>query len=225
MEGMRQALGTEKLKDTYRSIAGRYDWQHAILTARSDQRGRRTLVDKAVKEGDRVLDCGSGTGTTGIMAARKVGPTGNVTLFDLSEHMLAVARQKIAAENLGQRVAFQTGDMVHLPFDDGSFDVVLSTYSLCPVYDPARGALELYRVTKPGGKVAVAHSSEPKNPIVRWLSDRVEGLAWRFPWLSMGCRAVSVLPALEKAGGRVLMSKRIGVPVWPFWVFVVEKPR
>ncbi len=222
---MREALSTGKLEETYRRLAGRYDWQHAILTVRSDQRGRSTLVAQAVKEGDRVLDCGSGTGTTGILAARKVGPTGNVTLFDLSEDMLAVAREKVAAENLVQRVAFQTGDMVHLPFDDGSFDVVLSTYSLCPVYDPARGALELYRVTRPGGKVAVAHSSEPKNPIVRWLSDRVEGLAWRFPWLSMGCRAVSVLPALQEAGGTILLSKRIGVPLWPFWLFIIEKPR
>jgi hypothetical protein len=40
----------------------------------------------------------------------------------------------------------------------------------------------------------------------------------------MGCRSVDVLPALEKKGGRVLLSKDIGVPVWPFLVFVVEKP-
>jgi ubiquinone/menaquinone biosynthesis C-methylase UbiE len=221
---MRSALNMEELKSIYGRLARRYDFQHALITAKSDQRGRRLLVDKAVHEGDVVLDCGSGTGTTGIMAAKKAGANGKVTLFDLSDAMLAVARQKVMHEGLQARVTFQTGDTVHLPFADGTFDAVLSTYSLCPLYDPEKGALELYRVTKPGGRIGVAHSTEPRNPVVKWLADRVEDGAWHFPWLSMGCRSVSVLPALEHAGGRVLISKHIGIPLWPFFVFVVEKP-
>lgn len=220
---MRRALSLEELKSTYGHIAKRYDFQHALITARADQRGRKLLVEKAINEGMEVLDCGSGTGTTGIMAAKKVGPHGRVTLFDLSDAMLAVAREKVIQEGLQERVTFQTGDMVRLPFADDQFDVVLSTYSLCPLYDPEKGALELYRVAKPGGKIAAAHSSEPRNPIAKWLADRVEDWAWHYSWLSMGCRAVSVLPALERAGGRVVFSKNIGVPLWPFFVFIVEK--
>jgi ubiquinone/menaquinone biosynthesis C-methylase UbiE len=221
---MRAGLGVDKLKAVYGKLANRYDLQHALLTARSDQRGRRLLVQRAVREGDRVLDCGAGTGTTGILAAKRVGATGRVTLFDLSESMLAVAREKVAREGLLDRVAFRTGDLTHLPFGDGKFDVVLSTYSLCPVGDPAIGALELYRVTRPGGRLGIAHSAEPTNPVVRWLGDRIERIAWHFPWLSMGCRPVQVLPALEGDGARVVYSKTIGVPLWPFLVFVVEKP-
>jgi len=221
---MRAALSLDELKGIYGRLARRYDLQHALITARTDQRGRRLVVERAIREGDRVLDCGSGTGSTGLLAARRVGATGEVVMFDLSGDMLAVAREKVVQEGLEDRVTFRTGDMVHLPFADGEFDVVLSTYSLCPVYDPRRGALELYRVTRPGGKVAIAHSSEPQNRVVRWIADRVEGWAWRFRWLSMGCRAVDVLPALEGAGGRLVFSKRIGVPLWPFFVFVVEKP-
>jgi demethylmenaquinone methyltransferase/2-methoxy-6-polyprenyl-1,4-benzoquinol methylase len=220
---MREALSIEKLKSVYGNIAKRYDFQHGLITARADQRGRRILVENAVDEGNEILDCGCGTGTTGIMAAKKVGPNGKVTLFDLSEDMLSVAREKVVQENLQDRVAFQTGDMVQLPFDDNSFDVVLSTYSLCPLYDPVKGALELYRVTKPGGKLGVGHSTEPKNVIVKYLADRVENIAWRFPWLSMGCRSVNVFPALENAGGKVLLLKQIGVPLWPFLVFIIEK--
>lgn len=221
---MRKALSTDKLKNIYGHIASRYDFQHALITARADQRGRSILVENTVNEGDEVLDCGSGTGTTGIMAARTVGPRGTVTFFDLSEDMLSVAREKVARENLQERVTFLTGDMVHLPFSDNSFDVVFSTYSLCPVYDPVKGAMELYRVTKPGGKLGIAHSTEPENAIVKHFSDWVEDIAWRFPWLSMGCRSVSVLPALKHAGGNVILSKHIGVPFWPFLVFVIEKP-
>jgi demethylmenaquinone methyltransferase/2-methoxy-6-polyprenyl-1,4-benzoquinol methylase len=221
---MRKALSTEKLRSIYNRIAKRYDFQHGLITAKADQRGRKILVNNTVQEGDRVLDCGAGTGTTGILAAMRAGPQGTVTMFDLSEAMLAVARGKVAQLHVPAKVRFQTGDMVHLPFADNSFDVVLSTYSLCPLYDPEKGALELYRVTKPGGKVGAAHSSEPHNPILKFFADRVEDIAWRLPWLSMGCRSVTVLPALEKAGGRVIFSKQIGVPLWPFRVFVVEKP-
>jgi ubiquinone/menaquinone biosynthesis C-methylase UbiE len=138
--------------------------------------------------------------------------------------MLSVAREKVIRENLQGRATFRTGDMHQLPFDDNSFDVVLSTYSLCPTYDPEKAASEMYRVTKPGGKLGVGHSSEPKNVIAKHLAGRVEDIAWHFPRLTMGCRFVSVLPALEKAGGKVLFSKYIGVPLWPFLIFVIEKP-
>lgn len=221
---MRNALSIGKLKEVYGHLARRYDFQHAFITARTDQKGRKILVDNCVSEGADILDCGAGTGTTGIMAARKAGPNGRVTLFDLSDEMLAVAREKVVNEKLQDRVAFRTGDMVDLPFDDDSFDVVLSTYSLCPLYDPIKGALELYRVTRPGGRLGVSHSAEPRNGFVRFLADRVEDVAWRLPWLSMGCRSVEVLPALEKAGAKVLLLKHIGVPLWPFVVFVIEKP-
>ncbi len=221
---MRTALGIEELKRVYGNIAIRYDAQHSIITIKSDQRGRKLLVENAVAEKDNVLDCGSGTGSTGMLAAKKTGPQGRVTMFDLSNAMLEVARKKVTAENLQDRITFQTGDMTHLPFDDNSFDVVLSTYSLCPLYDPEKGALEMYRVAKPGGKIGCAHSTEPQNKFVKLLADKVENVAWHFHWLSMGCRSVSVLPAVQKAGGKVIFSKNIGVPLWPFFVFVVEKP-
>lgn len=220
----RSALSLEKLQRTYDTIARRYDAQHALITARADQRGRRLLVETAVREGDSVLDCGSGTGTTALMAARKVGANGKVILFDLSEGMLAIAREKANRQGLLDRLDFQRGDAVHLPFADDSFDVVLSTYGLCPLYDPRKGALEMYRVAKPGGRIGVAHSTTPRNPIVKWLADRVEDMAWRFPGLSMGCRSVTVLPTLKAAGARVVLLKHIGVPLWPFLVFVLEKP-
>jgi ubiquinone/menaquinone biosynthesis C-methylase UbiE len=221
---VRRALSAKELKSIYGHIARRYDFQHALITAGADQRGRKLLVENAVCKGNEVLDCGSGTGATGIMAARKAGANGQITMFDLSDSMLEVARKKVVREGLQDRVTFQTGDMVRLPFDDDKFDVVLSTYSLCPLYDPEKGALELYRVTKPGGRIAVAHSTEPRHAMVKWLADRVEDFAWRFPWLSMGCRSVRVLPVLESAGARIVFSKNIGVPLWPFFVFIVEKP-
>lgn len=221
---MREALDKDILQTVYDRTARRYDLQHAIFTARSDERGRRMVVDEAVHQGDRVLDAGAGTGSTALLAAEKVGPSGKVVLLDLSEGMLSRARQKAEDRGLLDRLEFHTGDMLQLPFDEGSFDAVLSTYSACPLYDPVKGVLGLYRLVKPGGRLGLAHSAEPRQPFVRWLADRVEKVVWRFPMLSLGCRAVSVLPALRQAGARVVFDKLIGMPLWPFAVFVVERP-
>jgi demethylmenaquinone methyltransferase/2-methoxy-6-polyprenyl-1,4-benzoquinol methylase len=221
---MRQALGEQRLKAIYDRVAPRYDWQHAFLTAHSDQRGRELLVDRAVTEGDKVLDCGAGTGSTGLRAAHKAGPSGRVTLIDVSEGMLAVARNKAAQEQLLESVEFVTGDMLELPFEDDVFDVVLSTYSMCPVYDPAGAAAEVFRVTRPGGRIGVANSTDPEGRFTKWLAERVENVVWKLPSVSLGCRAVSVLPTLENLGCRTVFKTLIGVPLWPFQVFVVEKP-
>lgn len=221
---MRKAMDKEALRTVYDRIANRYDFQHSFLTAGSDQRGRRVLVDKAVRSGNRILDCGSGTGSTALLALEKAGPSGRAVLFDMSDGMLTVAKKRFTESGYDDRVEFKTGDMLSLPFEDNSFDVVLSTYSMCPLYDPAGGARELYRVTKLGGLIGVAHSTDPENPIVKWLADRVENLVWHIPSISLGCRSVSVLPSLQQAGCEVKFKKNIGIPLWPFIVFVAEKP-
>jgi len=221
---MRKALDQDTLKAVYDRVAPRYDVQHGLLTAHADQRGRALLVERAVAPGNTVLDCGAGTGSTGLLAAQRVGTAGRVVLFDSSEGMLRMAEKKAAQAHLRDRLEIRAGDMLQLPFADDSFDVVLSSYSLCPVQDPGLAAAELYRVTRPGGRIGIAHSTEPAKRMVKWLADRVEDLVWQLPAVSLGCRAVTVLPTLEKLGCRLRFQRRIGVPLWPFLVFVVEKP-
>jgi demethylmenaquinone methyltransferase / 2-methoxy-6-polyprenyl-1,4-benzoquinol methylase len=221
---VRLALDKGKLNTVYDRLARRYDFQHSFLTANSDEGGRRLVVEKAVRWGNIVLDSGAGTGSTALLAAKKTGPTGKITLLDMNERTLTVAKEKVATSDGPDQFAFKTGDMTDLPFADNSFDAALSTYSMCPLYDPAKGALELYRVVKPGGRIGIAHSIEPNNPLVKWLADRVEDVVWHIPSISMGCRVVSVLPTLESAGGRVIFKQYIGVPFWPFVVLAVEKP-
>jgi len=221
---MGTGLSTDAVRRIYDAAANRYELQHALITLNSDDRGRRMVVERGVHQGDRVLDAGGGTGLTGRLAALKAGPQGQVTVFDLSAGMLEEARAKAELAGLAGRMAFTVGDMLALPYPDASFDAVLSTYSLCPLYDPAQGALELYRVLKPGKLLAAAHSTVPPAGAVRRIADAFESVVSRLHWLSLACRPVEVLPALLEAGAELVSSERIGVPLWPFFVFVVRKP-
>lgn len=221
---MIEALDKNKLKAIYNKRSSWYDLYHNIATFKADNYGRKLVVQNSVNKGDKVLDAGSGTGSTALIAADRVGPNGKIVLFDISDGMLNIAKKKIEAAGFGERIETKIGDILNLPFTDNTFDVVLSTYSVCPLYSPEKGILELLRVLKPGGKLAVAHSTSPDNRILLWLSDQLEKLIWLFPKISLGCRSVSTLPVLQKTGVKVLFKRKIGLPLLPFVVFVVEKP-
>lgn len=218
------SLSQNRLKVIYNKRSSWYDFYHNIVTFKADDLGRRLVVQHSIEKGDIVLDAGSGTGSTALIAVEKVGPHGKIILFDMSDGMLNVAKKKIEAAGYADRMETKIGDILNLPFSDNLFDVVLSTYSVCPLYSPEEGVLELLRVVKPGGKLAIAHSASPENPFLLRLSDMLEKIIWLFPKISLGCRSVSTLPALQNAGVKILFKKKIGFPLLPFIVYVVVKP-
>lgn len=224
MQAERRGLDPHVLRRLYDRLAGRYDLQHAVITAGADGRGRRALVKAAVRDGDRVLDAGGGTGSSGLLAAERSGAAGSVVILDQSRGMLAAARRRAGARDEA-RIAYVVADIQAPPFLAETFDVVLSAYSMCPLIAPAEAAATLYQLIHPGGRLGVAHSAEPRGRVMRWVAARVEAWAWRWPGLSMGCRAVSVLPRLQTLGAIVEIDRSLGVPLWPFHVFVVRRPR
>lgn len=103
-----------------------------------------------VTAGDEVLDIACGTGVTSITAASKGA---NVTGLDLTPDLLAVAEDEAALAGL-PGIRWREGDAEALPFTDGAFDVVLSSFGHMFTPDPAAAASELLRVAKPGGRIA-----------------------------------------------------------------------
>ena len=92
--------------------------------------------------------------------------------IDLSPEMLALAKQRAA--DAGRDVDLRTGDAHALPFEDGSFDSVVCTYSLCNIPDPHRAVAEMKRVLKPGGKlILVDHIRSAVKPLF-WVQKVVE---------------------------------------------------
>jgi arsenite methyltransferase len=104
--------------------------------------------------GERVLDLGSGAGTDSLVAAQMVGE-GGVTGVDMTAEMLDKA-WAAAAEMGVSNVEFVQGDAEHLPFEDASFDVVISNGVIDLIPDKDSVFSELYRVLAPGGRIQIA---------------------------------------------------------------------
>lgn len=108
-----------------------------------------------VKEGEVVLDLGSGAGFDAIIAARKVGPKGAVIGVDMTEAMLEAARENARKAGL-LNVEFRKGDIEELPVDSGSVDHIISNCVINLAPDKEKVYREAYRVLKQGGDIVVS---------------------------------------------------------------------
>jgi arsenite methyltransferase len=108
-----------------------------------------------LKEGETVLDLGSGGGIDVLLSARRVGPSGKAYGLDMTDDMLALAREnqrKAGATN----VEFLKGEIEHVPLSDSSVDVIISNCVINRSGDKNRVLREAFRVSKPRGRFAVS---------------------------------------------------------------------
>ena len=105
-----------------------------------------------IRPRSRVLDVACGTGNLAVIAARRGC---QVTGIDIARNLIRQARDRAAAERL--HIDFREGDAEELPFDDGQFDLVVSSFGVMFTPRPDTAAAELRRVTRSGGQVALAN--------------------------------------------------------------------
>ena len=144
-------LAKIKVATTYDRAAEHFD---DTPLAFWDVAGRRTVERLALDPGAAVLDVGCGTGASALAAAEAVGAKGTVLGVDLAEKLLEKARAKAIQRHIGN-VAFRSADMTVLGFPDNHFNAVISVFSIFFVPDMEALVKELWRMVKPGGKLAI----------------------------------------------------------------------
>jgi len=108
-----------------------------------------------IKEGETVLDLGSGAGFDCFLAAKKVGQTGKVIGIDMTEEMVEKAKDNAQKQGYAN-VEFRFGDIENLPIDDNSIDVAISNCVVNLAPDKSKVFKEVYRVLKKGGRMYIS---------------------------------------------------------------------
>ena len=179
-------LAPDAVRGMFDRIAPVYDVMNRVMTMGLDRRWRRLAVREVVWPGDRVLDVCCGTGDLAVEAERRGA---RVVGLDFSERMLERARRKSGT------IEWVRGDALALPFADGEFDAVTVGFGVRNLEDLERGLVELARVLRTGGRIAVLEITRPRGllrPFFRFWLDVLVPLAGK---VLPGGKAYTYLPA------------------------------
>ena len=177
----------------YNLIASIYDVFGILMASKARQ---RAIEMAAIRNGEKILEVAFGTGLN-LVEILKRNPKGWVDGIDVSEKMVEKTVKRIS--KTGQNnFTLHLGDCRHLPFEDGTFDVLMNQYLLdiLPVDDFLPLLHEFYRVLKHGGRVVLVHMTKGEKRV----NQIYEGIYKLKPPLLAGCRGVLSRPFLEKIG-------------------------
>ena len=146
----------EAVSAMFDDVAAGYDVTNNLLSAGNAVLWRIATTRAVNPQADeRVLDLAAGTGTSSVALAKSGA---HVVAADFSPGMLEVGRQKHGQNPL---LEFVEADATKLPFADNSFEAVTMSFGLRNVVEPKKALAELYRVTKPGGRIVICEFSTP----------------------------------------------------------------
>ena len=146
----RQQTGDEAMQNVLEQHRTAAVYDQSFVPALFAQWGPVVTAAAGIRPGQRVLDVACGTGALTLAAAEAVGPEGALVGLDLNPEMLEVARRKSA------RIDWQEAPAEALPFPDAAFDAVVSQFGLMFFADRVAALREMWRVVRPGGRLAVA---------------------------------------------------------------------
>ena len=169
------------------TIASNYDRMNRLMTLGLDRSWRKRAVRElsVLHSPLSALDVACGTGDMAVSLAERGC---KVTGVDISEEMLAIAKQKTASANFQFSIFnFQLANAEALPFEDDTFDAVTCAFGVRNFVHLEKGLNEMLRVLKPGGTMVILELATPDNPLVRpfynlytrhiipWLGNRIAG--------------------------------------------------
>lgn len=186
-------LTRDEIVRKYNRIASIYDLFGILMEWKARQ---RALDLASVHDGERVLEVALGTGLNFVEMLKR-NSCGWVDGIDISMKMLERAKKRIS-KTRKENYTLYLCDCRHLPFEDGTFDVLMNQYmfDILPIEDFIPILSEFKRVLKGGGRVVLVNMTKGE----KWLNQIYEEIYKLKPPLLAGCRGVLVKPFLEKIG-------------------------
>jgi SAM-dependent methyltransferase len=170
------------------------NYEEAVVPALIREWAPRVVAAAGIRPGDRVLDVACGTGVLSRVVAEAVGSAGSVTGLDFDPGMLTMAARAAPG------ISWHRGVAEELPFGDATFDAVVSQFGLMFFEDRSRALREMWRVLRPGGRMAVAvWASLEETPAYAVEVELVERMA--------GPAAANVLRSPFVLGDRALLER------------------
>ena len=158
----------EQVEQMFDSISPKYDFLNHFLSLGIDNIWRKKCVNTLREINPKtILDIATGTGDLAI-ASLKLNPE-RITGLDLSAGMLKKGKEKMIKRGYQDIIDMVKGDSENLPFEDNSFDASTVGFGVRNFEDLEKGLLEINRVIKKGGKIAILEFSKPSNPIFKGL--------------------------------------------------------
>ena len=163
---------TQRVVQHFNSVARQYDFMNTLLSFGIHHLWKRTAVRMMdLKPGDRILDVCGGTGDLAILAARVIGPSGRVNIYDINRAMMQAGLHKVVGTSNENRIQYIQGNAESISFPDDHFDAAMVGFGIRNVTHMEKGFEEMYRILRPGGKMMCLEFSKPKNPVFCWLYD------------------------------------------------------
>ncbi|MGZ3768180.1 MAG: bifunctional demethylmenaquinone methyltransferase/2-methoxy-6-polyprenyl-1,4-benzoquinol methylase UbiE [Bdellovibrio sp.] len=154
----------EIIRSMFSKVAANYDKGNNVLSMGVHHLWRKKLVKySGAKNGNKVLDCATGTGDLAIEFKKTVGTNGEVIGTDFCAEMLIPAPGK--AKERGLDIKFEQADVTQLQYADNSFDITSISFGIRNVGNPVKALREMGRVTKSGGKVMVLEFGQVNIPV------------------------------------------------------------
>jgi demethylmenaquinone methyltransferase/2-methoxy-6-polyprenyl-1,4-benzoquinol methylase len=163
---------TDRVLQHFSSVARHYDFMNTLLSFGIHYAWKRSAVRMLkLAPGERILDVCGGTGDLAILAARAVGPSGRVIIYDINRDMIQAGVHKVIDNEIEKRLGYIQGNAEAISFPDCHFDTAMVGFGIRNVTHMKKGFEEMYRVLNPGGKMMCLEFSKPTWPVFRWLYD------------------------------------------------------
>jgi demethylmenaquinone methyltransferase/2-methoxy-6-polyprenyl-1,4-benzoquinol methylase len=160
----------EKIQQMFGAIAPRYDFLNRLLSFGIDRRWRTKAVRLLkYREGSRILDVATGTGDVALEIALRTPDSVKITGADFCQEMVDLGVVKVAASPYAERIDLKVAPCEDLPFANDTFDSVTIAFGIRNVVDRKLGLAEMWRVTRPGGRVIILEFSTPRSLLFRQL--------------------------------------------------------